>query len=82
MSQVVDQVVATVAAQTTVIGSTNALLDHTFGAIQGALDSGNIGQVQQVLAELQAQKPALADAVLANTTPTALPVEPVLIEEE
>ncbi len=70
MSQQVDDLVAQVAAQRTVIDSTKTLLVQLFDLVQAGITSGDLTKVQQVLDDLRAQDQELADAVSANTPPT------------
>jgi hypothetical protein len=75
MSKSVDDLVAVVAAEKTVIDSTSTLLDQLFAQVQAGVDAGDIAKVQQAVTDLQAQKAELVAAVVRNT-PAAPVVAP------
>lgn len=70
MSQVVDDLVAQVAAQKTVVDSVKTLLSQLFTLVQQGISTGDLAKAQQALDDLKAQDQALTDAVTANTPPT------------
>ncbi len=70
MASAVDDLVAQVAAQKTVIDSTVTLLNKLTLLLQGAINTGDMAKVQAVVDDLKAQDKALADAVTANTPTT------------
>ena len=72
MSATVDSLVAQVAQIKTTGDSAIALLQKLFTLLQGAVDTGDMGKVQQAIDDLKAETQSLADAVTANT-PAATP---------
>lgn len=73
MSQTVDNLVAQVAAQRTVIDGTKTLLSSMWTQLQGALDTGDLQKVQTALDDLKAQDAELAKAVVDNTPAARTP---------
>lgn len=71
MAQVIDDLVAKVAALTDVESSAIALLNSLHALLQSAVSTGDIAKVQQAVDDLEAGRAALAGAVVANTPPPA-----------
>lgn len=71
MAATLDDVVAKVTTQGTVIASAVTLLNELKTKLDAAIASGNMAKVQEIATALDTQRQQLADAVQANT-----PAEP------
>jgi len=70
MAQVVDDLVAQVAKQKTVLASVKELLQKLFAIVQAGISTGDLAKAQAALDDLKAQDDEIAQAVIDNTPPT------------
>lgn len=73
------ELVAVVAAQTSVIASVRTLLDGYHARLQAAVDSGDSEELQKAIDQLKANTGVLSAAVAENTI--AAPISPIPVAE-